>query len=160
MQRILSLSRYLVLIAIIGSLLATIVMIIYGGVKSVQVVIDLISTSGSDAQKNLALSFIKVLDIFLLSTVFYIIALGLYELFIDDRLTLPPWLEVHTLDDLKEKLVSVIIILMGVLFLENLITWSGDISLLYLAVSIALVVAALTYFLRHLSGEKTVNVKE
>ncbi len=37
----------------------------------------------------------------------YIIAIGLYELFIDSRIPVPPWLRIDDIDDLKHKLVSV-----------------------------------------------------
>jgi uncharacterized membrane protein YqhA len=82
-----------------------------------------------------------------LATVLYIIALGLYALFVDDRLPLPAWLEIHDLDDLKEKLISVVIVVLGVLFLEQVVAWDGGRDLLGFGAAIALVVAALTYFL-------------
>lgn len=47
-----------------------------------------------------------------------IISLGLYSLFSDDTLPLPRWLEVHSLDDLKGNLVSLVIAVLAVLFLR------------------------------------------
>src|SRR4029079_9190007 len=78
--------------------------------------------------------------------VLYVIAVGLYELFVDDNLPLPAWLEIHTLDDLKDKLIGVVVVLMGVLFLGQLIAWDGQRDLLGLGGGTALVIAALTYF--------------
>jgi uncharacterized membrane protein YqhA len=49
-------------------------------------------------------------------TVFYIIALGLYELFVDDRVELPQWLIIRNIDDLKNKLAGVVVVVMAVLF--------------------------------------------
>jgi uncharacterized membrane protein YqhA len=116
-------------------------------------VIGAISFLGRDPDqiKNVAVNFIGIVDIFLLGTIFYIIALGLYELFIDDRIKVPTWLEIHTLDDLKEILIGVVIILLGVFFLQKVITWKEQIDLLQLGISIAVVIAALTYFLSHIS---------
>jgi uncharacterized membrane protein YqhA len=48
---------------------------------------------------------------------------------------------------LKEKLVSVIIIVMSVLFLGKLVDWDGKSDLLNPGAGIALMIAALTYFL-------------
>jgi hypothetical protein len=62
------------------------------------------------AGSMLALSFIEVVDLFLLWTVFLIIALGLYELFISSDLKLPGWLVIRTLDDLEVELVGVVIV--------------------------------------------------
>jgi uncharacterized membrane protein YqhA len=33
-------------------------------------------------------------------------ALGLYELFVDERIKVPHWLEIHSIDDLKSKVIS------------------------------------------------------
>jgi len=85
--------------------------------------------------------------LFLLVTVFYITELGLYELFIDDRIKVPIWLEIHTIDDLKTKLTSVIVVVLSVLFLSEVVRWNGGTNILPLGARIALVIAALTYFL-------------
>jgi len=93
------------------------------------------------------LSFVEVIDLFLLATVFYIIALGLYELFIDDRVHVPEWLEIHNLDDLKNRLTSVVVVLLSVLFLGRVVQWDGTGNILPFGLSIALVIASLTYFM-------------
>lgn len=72
----------------------------------------------------------------------------MYELFVDERIKVPVWLEIHDLDDLKNKLASVIVVLLGVLFLGQIISWTGGTEILPYGLSIALVIAALTYFLR------------
>lgn len=149
MQRILSASRYLILIAVLGSFAAATTLLLYGGLEVIELIMDTIQAAdvNSKGAKTLALAFIEVVDLFLLGTVFYIIALGLYELFIDDLPSIPKWLVIRNLDDLKDKLIGVIIVVMGVLFLGQVVTWDGERNLLNLGGAIALVVAALTYFL-------------
>jgi uncharacterized membrane protein YqhA len=156
MQRILPASRYLILIAIIGSFVAATVLILYGGYNTIRLVINAISFLGGDPDKikNVAVNFIGIVDVFLLGTIFYIIALGLYELFIDDQVKVPAWLEIHSLDDLKERLIGVVIIVMGVFFLEKVVTWKEQLDLLQLGISIAAVIAALTYFLSQISRRR------
>jgi uncharacterized membrane protein YqhA len=97
--------------------------------------------------KNATLEFIEIADVFLLATVLYIMALGLYELFIDDSLPLPAWLEIRTLDDLKDKLVGVVVVVMAVLFLGSVIGGGDAEALMMRGVGIAAVIAALGYFL-------------
>ncbi len=104
-------------------------------------------TFSSKAAKILALGLIESIDLFLLGTVFYIIALGLYELFIDDTIQLPHWLVIHTLDDLKNKLLGVAVVIMAVVFLGNVINWHGEPEIVYLGIAIAFVIVALTWFL-------------
>ncbi len=47
------------------------------------------------------------------------------ELFIDDTIPLPAWLQIHSLDDLKAKLISVVVTLLGVLLLGYAVSWTG-----------------------------------
>jgi uncharacterized membrane protein YqhA len=148
-ERILKSSRYLIVIAVLGSLLASMALLIYGGIQFIYVIAAIIKSGslGSETAKDLTLGTIQVIDLFLLGTAFYLIALGLYELFINDKLELPPWLEIHNLDDLKGKLISVTIVVLGVLFLGRAIYWDGGMNILYYGAAIALVIAALAYFL-------------
>jgi uncharacterized membrane protein YqhA len=148
LSRILPATRYLISIAVLGSLAAATTLLFYGaleiGILVSKAFGEEVSSKGA---KALALGFIEVIDLFLLATVLYITALGLYELFIDDTLKLPAWLEVHNLDDLKGKLTSVVIVVMGVIFLGQVVTWDGERNLLPFGAAIALVIAALTAFL-------------
>jgi uncharacterized membrane protein YqhA len=110
----------------------------------------------SKVAKALLLSFIEITDIFLLATVLYIVALGLYELFIDHQVPVPNWLEIRTLDDLKDKLIGVIIVVIGVGFLGQFTTWNGETNLLISGGGAVLVIAALTFFL----GQKSKKDKD
>jgi len=148
LQRLLSSSRYLVLVAVIGTFLASLTLLIFGGISVVQIIADTVlhAEISGKAGKVLVLGFIEAIDLFLLGTVFFMISLGLYELFIDDSIPVPDWLEIHTLDDLKDKLVGVIVVVMGVVFLGHVIKWHGEQELIWLGGAIALVTAGLTYF--------------
>jgi len=54
---------------------------------------------------------------------------------------------IHTLDDLKNKLIGVIVVVMAVVFLGHVVKWHGEQELIWLGGAIALVTSALTYFL-------------
>jgi uncharacterized membrane protein YqhA len=148
-RALLNRARFIVLIAVAGSVLASFALIVYGGVEAVTLVVDTIRSASVSAKgaKMLSLALIEIVDLFLLGTVFLIIALGLYELFISDDLKLPSWLVIRTLDDLKHKLIGVVIVVMAVLFLGQVVTWDGERDLLGFGAAIALVIAALTWFL-------------
>lgn len=149
-SRLFSLSRYLIGIAVLGSFVAAVILMLYGAAELVTVTVAAFAegTFSSKGAKTLALTYIEIVDLFLLATVFYIIALGLYELFIDTTITVPQWLEIRTLDDLKNKLTSVVVVVMGVLFLGQVVTWDGERELLGYGVAVAAVIIALTFFLR------------
>ena len=63
------------------------------------------------------------------------------------RCRLPRWLKIHDLEDLKNHLVSVVVAVLAVLFLQEAVARAGDLDLLQLAVALALMIAALTFFL-------------
>ena len=148
LHRVLARSRYLMLIAVLGSFAASVTLLIYGALETLITIGQTLTAPVSSANsKQLILSCIEVVDLFLLATVFYITALGLYELFIDERIKVPDWLEIHTIDDLKTKLTSVIVVVLSVLFLSEVVKWNGGTNILPLGAGIALVIAALTYFL-------------
>ena len=45
-----------------------------------------------------------------------VIGYGLYELFIDAEIEVPQWLRVRDLDDLKSKLIGVVVAILAVVF--------------------------------------------
>lgn len=149
-NRIVASSRYLMIIAVLGVLLAATALLIYGAITTVDLVRDTIVASKVSVKdaKSLAITAVTLVDVYLLSGALFIIALGLYELFIDDNLPLPSWLSVNDLDGLKYKLASVIIIVLAVLFLEQVVAWNGEWTLLALAGSMTMVIGVLIFYMR------------
>lgn len=155
-RRVLSSSRYVVLIAVGSILAASLALLIYEAVvvgkTLIQVVIE--GQASPKASKALAASLIEAIDVFLIAIVAYITSLGLYSLFVDDSLPLPGWLVVRNLDDLKAQLISVVVAVLAVLFLQEAVERAGDLDLLKLAAAISLVIGALTLFLRLKAAKK------
>jgi uncharacterized membrane protein YqhA len=161
LKQILSASRYLIIIAVICIFLAATTLLIYGTLLTGNIILDLIATAkvSTKGSKDLLLSLIELVDLFLLTTVLYIISVGLYELFIAE-LNLPPWLIITDLDMLKDKLIGVVIVVLSVLFLGQVISWDGQRDLLGFGVAIALVIATLTYFLNQKPAKKDTQDKK
>jgi uncharacterized membrane protein YqhA len=156
LTQILSASRYLVVAAVLGSLVGAMALFAYGVVETLVIVLETIAKAdvSSKGAKALSLAFIEIVDLFLLGTVFLMIALGLYELFVDENLKLPSWLSFSSFDDLKNKLVGVVVVVLAVLFLGAVVSWDGSRDLLGFGVGVALVIAALTYFLSTAKSDK------
>ena len=79
-------------------------------------------------------------------TVLHVIAIGLYQLYIQDRIPLPKWLVVETIDDLKVTLSGVVILVLAVFFLGRAIVGDGSQNILLLGGGIGAVILALTFF--------------
>ena len=149
LRRVLSSSRYIVLIPVIGTLISSVALLLYElAVVLMAAASAILQFTGTTKDtKALAVGLIEAVDIFLIGIGIYIISLGLYVLFIDDTLCLPKWLEIRDLDDLKSNLVSVVIVVLAVLFLREAITRDTGYDLLAFGAALALVIASLSFFL-------------
>ena len=156
LRRSLASTRYVVFIAIIGTFLAAVALILYEAIVVVDIVIGVVREGAISpkAGKTLAVGLIEAVDVFLIAIVAYIISIGLYALFVDDSLPLPRWLEVHDLHDLKNHLMSVVIAVLAVLFLREAVARAADLDLLSLGAALALMIAALTLFLTMRGAKK------
>jgi uncharacterized membrane protein YqhA len=152
LRRALGSTRFIVVIPIIGTFVASLGLLLYETMVIITTFIDLIGQRDftPKAAKALAVDLIETVDIFLIAIVAYIMSLQLYSLFVDDSLPLPKWLQVDDLDDLKQQLVSVVIAVLGVLFLRQAVAWDGSSDLLRYGAALALMVVALTYYLTKL----------
>lgn len=86
-------------------------------------------------------------DVFLLGTVLFIVAFGLYQLFIQPDLPVPSWLKIHNLDQLTERLIEVVGVLLSVKFLAFAVEGVGEATLIEFGASVAVVIAALSLLL-------------
>ncbi|MFZ9910427.1 MAG: YqhA family protein, partial [Candidatus Nanopelagicaceae bacterium] len=114
MKKILGLTRYAVFVPAIASIIGALLLMVQGSVEIVQVAIKAVTDP-----TNLKLTIVEVLtavDAILLGTVLLVIGYGLYELFIDSEIEVPLWLRVEDLDDLKSKLIGVVVAIVAVVF--------------------------------------------
>ena len=148
-RNILAGSRYLILISVIGTLIGSIIVLGYGAITVIGVLINIFFNHNvftTEEVKVVAVSSVELIDLFLLSTILYIVSLGLYKLFIDPKFPLPDWLEIGDLNDLKERILGVIIVLLAISFLGYVVEWNfGDYSIVALGLAIGLVLFAIGY---------------
>jgi len=156
LKQLLNSSRYLVLLAVLGALASAMALFVYGIVDTVAVISRTLASGDISPKTSKAtmLYFIEIFDLFLLGTVMLVMALSLYELFIDADVKVASRLNIHSFDDLKTNLVSVVIAVMAVTFLGQIISWDGETELLGIGVAAALVIVALNFYLWIVKGGK------
>jgi uncharacterized membrane protein YqhA len=149
MRRVLASSRYIMIIPVIGTFLGSVALILYEAIALCATFVEATRNGSISAKavKIFAVGIVEAVDVFLIGIAVYLISIGLYSLFIDDKLPLPKWLEVHNLEDLKGNLVSVVIAVLSVLFLREVVAWEGGSDIAAFGAGLALVIAALTFFL-------------
>ena len=114
MKRAIGLTRYAVFVPALASIIGAVLLMAQGSLAIVMVVIDAVSTELS--LKETIVEVLTAVDAILLGTVLLVIGYGLYELFIDAEIEVPQWLRVRDLDDLKSKLIGVVVAILAVVF--------------------------------------------
>lgn len=158
-ERVLWSTRYTVILAVIFSVLGSIALFVLGSVEILQTLFsklpDLLMGKTHD-HSELLYKLITAVDLYLIGVVLLIFGFGIYELFIskidiarrDEAVTI---LEIENLEELKNKIIKVIIMVLIVSFFERILKISGDfnepIHMAYFALSI-LGLSLGVYFIR------------
>lgn len=142
-------SRRLIWFAVGGLFLSSSAILIYGVLLALDIIWHEIThhSLSSYGLEHLMVEFIVVTDALLLGSVLIIVALGLFQLFIDNDLPLPEWLRVSTLDELKAKLLGVVAVLISVSFVGYIVEYEGEANVLEFGLAIAAVIIAVAIFL-------------
>jgi uncharacterized membrane protein YqhA len=155
--------RYIIVLAILGLLLGSIIAFLIGFFEVLHItgiVITEWMTYGWEAHideiyKDVLLGLIIAVDDFLLGIVLLIFGMGTYDLFIShidpaerDAEIRPDWMVFTSLDELKSVLGKVVLMIMIITFLKHIVRVEEvveKINLLFVAGSIALVALALKW---------------
>ena len=125
----------------------------FGAVETGRHIVKIVMPIGADlTNREVFLASIKLVDLVLLATVLQVVAVALYSLFIGRDIPVPSWLQHAGIDGLKNLLAGIVAVMLGVLFLEQVITTDGGPGLLPLGIAIAAVILALSYFIRSHPG--------
>lgn len=146
MKALFGVSRYLVLVAVLGLLVAGAAAMVFAGITTLRVIAEIFAEGAfnADGARALSLELIELIDVFLLATVILITAIGLHQLFLDPHMELPAWLSVSNLEQLKANLVAVVIVMLAILFLGAVAGRRGEeTGVLDLGIGIALVVISI-----------------
>ena len=146
--RVIGRSRYLVLIAVVAVLFVSLTLFLLGALNAFTVTWKAWRQAyavGDFASTDLLIEILAVIDVMLRAVVFYIVGVGLYSLFIAP-LNLTAALGVESLVDLETKVISVVIVILAIAFLEHFVRWEDPLETLYFAAALAIVVASLVVF--------------
>jgi len=151
MSRILSGTRFLVILPIIGLALAAGVFFVFGGFNLIKLIVEGViglfvhtAVESHAEEVPFIIEVVEFVHIFLIGTVLYITAVGLYQLFIDE-VEFHGWLKIDSTEELEMNLIGVTVVVLAVNFLTVVYTQDASILLEYGA-GIALPIAALAFF--------------
>jgi len=158
-ERILWESRLMIFLAVIAAIVAALILVVMGTYDIIQILIEM-GHAFSDKElyenfhKDAITHIISAIDAYLIATVLLIFGIGLYELFIskidyaENDTRSSRILIVHSLDQLKDKLAKVIVMVLIVTYFKHAVSikYEDILSLLYLGAGIILIALAI-YFL-------------
>lgn len=148
-------SRLVVLVAVLASLLVSFGMLYVSTRDAIDLIGHMIHYPGDgdrmEARSAIVTHVVEVVDGYLLATILLIFALGLYELFVS-RIDIAEGSEfasrlllIRSLDDLKDRLAKVVLLILVVKFFEYALQLEirTSLELLWLGLGVMLVAAAL-----------------
>jgi uncharacterized membrane protein YqhA len=156
--RVIGRTRFVVLLAVAAVMLVAVSLFLLGVLQAVSATWNAwrAALGGGIDSTDLTVKFLEIVLTMLKAVVFYIIGVGLYSLFIAP-LNLTVALGVESMNDLESKVVSVVIVMMAVTFLEHFILWENPVEMLQRGTGLALVIAALVFFQHHSHRAKEVQ---
>ncbi|MBL6877345.1 MAG: YqhA family protein [Flavobacteriales bacterium] len=126
-------TRFVVIIAVVLSIISSISLFLIGGWDIIQATIfnNPLFNENVNSSNNLLFKIISSIDLFLIGIVLLIFGFGVYELFISeidfakDKFA-DSTLKINSLDQLKNKIIKVIIIVLIVKFFEKVLKLSHN----------------------------------
>jgi uncharacterized membrane protein YqhA len=134
-----------VIVPVITLFISAILFGLYGTYLAVETGVKFFTDSEYREVTTLVLKFFAVIDVFLLSMVLYIFALGLYELFVGN-LDVPEALSIASVDELKTKLASVVILFVAIAYVKVLVNWTNPVDTLLFGAATGILIAVLIQY--------------
>jgi uncharacterized membrane protein YqhA len=144
MRKVIGFTRYAVFVPAIASMIGALLLMAQGSIEIIRVVID--AVLNTSYLKDTIVDVLTAVDAILLGTVLLVIGYGLYELFVDTRIEVPQWLQVRNLDDLKSKLIGVVVAIIAVIFVGVLVDVNRAADVFSYGIGAGAVVAGLALF--------------
>jgi len=155
-------TRFFVLLAVIFSMIGGIALFIVASVDIYNVAAMVIDTylnhlHPENFHENLVGELIGAIDLYLMAIVMFIFGFGLYELFISEidvaqKNGASKILEIHSLDELKDKLAKVILMVLIVSFFKRVLHTEYNGALEMLEFSGSILALSLGLYFMHKGG--------
>ncbi len=147
LEKLLSKSKYLALLIAFVTLLSAIVLCVYSSLTGLLAMWNVLADGQMQpgSAKYLAVSLLKLVDFFFISIGLQIISAGVYKLFIKEDLAVPQVMASESFSHLKITLIRIVTVVLLIDFVEKAVDKGPSQELMYYAVAISLVVAAVSW---------------
>jgi len=148
-ERVLVLSKWFVLLPVVFGIISSGILFVVATEDIIEMIMKLLSDLSHNPEVSLhpyiVSEIIGAVDLYLIAIVLLIFSFGIYELFLSEirggahKIELPAILMISSLDELKDKLAKVIVMVLVVSFFRKVlfIDFRGALEMLYFAISIS-----------------------
>ena len=119
MRQLVGWTRFTVIVPAVAAMVGALLLMAQGSIAVVTTFFE--TVIAQTPLKDTIVEILTAVDAILLGTVLLVIGYGLYELFVDTNIKVPEWLQVRDLDDLKSKLIGVVVAIIAVVFVGILV---------------------------------------
>ncbi len=150
--------RFIVILGVIFGALSAIVLFIAGSSEIIHIIVGYVQVGEHPlSHEDILIGIIGAVDFYLIGLVLLIFSFGIYELFISEidiaRIEggFGSLLDIENLDDLKNKIIKVIIMVLIVTFFQRILSmvFTTSMDMLAMAVSICLICVGVYFLGRH-----------
>ncbi len=148
-EKLLSVSKIFVLLPVLFGAISALILFLASTIDMLKMIGEvfgaLINLSYPESlHDDIVSEIIGAVDLYLIAVVLLIFSFGLYELFVSDEkssinVKMPQILAINSLDELKDKLAKVIVMVLVVSFFQRVlyIKYDGALEMMYFALSIS-----------------------
>ncbi len=145
LARLLRHGGLVVVVPIVTLFVSAIFFGLYGAYLAIDAGFKFLTTPEYRVVTIVAPQFFSIIDVFLLAMVLYIFALGLHELFVG-KLDVPAWLSIESVDQLKVKLASVVILFVAIAYVKLLVAWENPVDTLLFGAATGILITVLIQY--------------
>ncbi|MFC4637672.1 YqhA family protein [Deinococcus hohokamensis] len=139
--------RFVAVLGVLSSITLSTLLFLSAAVRVFRLTVQELSHLGEkESLHTLVLAAVEQADILLIATALLIVGFGLYGLFVNAIANLPHWLRISSVDELKSKLLGVVVVALTVRFFAVAYERSDSSDLMVLGGAIGMVVLALAAF--------------
>jgi len=147
--RAFGLTRWVVELGVLSALAFSLMLFVAAAAQAYRSVLGALGQLGErETTKGLLIAAVEHADTLLVGLGLLLISLGMQALFIGRLDNVPGWLRVGTFDDLKHKLLAVVVTALAVGFFAVALDWKGGTDILAYGLAVSAVILSITVYLR------------
>lgn len=143
-QRAFGFSRLIVELGVLSSFAFSLALFVAAIVQAYVSIAEAFGHLGAPGStKHLLIAAVEQTDTLLVAMALLLISLGMQSLFIGDVKNVPEWLHIRTFEDLKQKLLGVVVTAIAVDFFSVALEWKGGSDVLIYGAAVAAVILSI-----------------